>query len=259
MAWALQIAKTQLSDSSARHVLLCLGNYASSDGRGAYPSANTLSEDTGLSERTVRYKLDLLEQGGFIIRGNQALAAVYIERHDRRPVVYDLPLSRGANAAPRSKRGANDGTGCNQQQSGVHNSTDRGAESAPNTSPNHHVTEEQLQDEISDQIADQDRKALEAPDDRQRFAMFATWSPSEKPLADQLAIARLSADVITTALLETFIGFYVARTAIVNNSAGWCFELVKWVKRERTKAAGNAAQADQYDDDDTDWVPGGSK
>ena len=119
MSWALQIAKTELSDPTARHVLLCLGNYASADGRGAYPSANTLAEDTGLSERTIRYKLDALEAGGFIVRGNQALAAVYIERHDRRPVVYDLQLVRGANAAPRSKRGANDGTGCSSQQNGV--------------------------------------------------------------------------------------------------------------------------------------------
>jgi hypothetical protein len=256
MAWALQIAKTELSDSSARHVLLCLGNYASSDGRGAYPSANTLSEDTGLSERTVRYKLDLLEQGGFIVRGNQALAAVYIERHDRRPVVYDLPLTRGANTAPRSKRGANDDTGCNQQQSGVQNSTDRGAESAPNTSLNHQLTEQQLQDAISGQIAEQEREALEPQDDRQRFAMFATWTPSDKPLADQLAIARLSADVITEQLLEAFIGFYVARSAIVNTSAGWCFELVKWVKRDKTKAAGSAAQAEQFDDDGTAWMKG---
>src|SRR5690606_6984357 len=113
MAWALQIAKTELTDPTARHVLLCLANYAGVDGRGCFPAAAKLGENTGLSERTIRYKLDDLEAGGFIVRGNQALAAVYIERHDRRPVVYDLQLLRGASAAPGSKRGANDVTGCN--------------------------------------------------------------------------------------------------------------------------------------------------
>ena len=60
MSWAL--SQRDLKDSSARHVLLCLANYAGTDGRGAFPSAHTLSADTGLSERTVRYKLDDLEK-----------------------------------------------------------------------------------------------------------------------------------------------------------------------------------------------------
>lgn len=254
MAWALQIAKTQLSDSSARHVLLCLGNYASSDGRGAYPSANTLSEDTGLSERTVRYKLDVLEKAGFIVRGNQALAAVYIERHDRRPVVYDLQLGRGANAAPRSKRGADDGTGCNQQQSGVQNSTDRGAESAPNTSLNHQVTEEQQQREILNAVGEQDQAALQGVDDRQRFPMFAAWEPSSKALADQLFIAGLPAEAVTDEAKKAFKGFYVAKNSSFNNSAGWCFELVKWIKRQRVQAA---AQPADFTEESANWASKG--
>lgn len=256
MAWALQIAKTQLSDSSARHVLLCLGNYASSDGRGAYPSANTLSEDTGLSERTVRYKLDLLEEGGFIVRGNQALAAVYIERHDRRPVVYDLQLGRGANAAPRSKRGADDDTGCNLQHNGVQNSTDRGAESAPNTSLNHQVTEEQQQREILGAVLEQDLEALQATDDRQRFAMFAGWEPSAKALSAQLQIAALPADAATAKLIASFKGFYLARPATVDSNGGWAYRLASWIKRDRTTSAGTTSTVDSTDDDDTSWMDG---
>ena len=61
MSWALSLPVQTLKDSSARHVLLCLANYASSNGVGAFPSAKTLTDDTGLSERTVRIKLDLLE------------------------------------------------------------------------------------------------------------------------------------------------------------------------------------------------------
>jgi hypothetical protein len=261
MSWALQIPTTTLSDSSARHVLLCLANYAGTDGRGAFPSAGTLSDDTGLSERTVRAKLELLRESGLIVQGNQALAAVYIERHDRRPVVYDLPLKRGANPAPRSERGADNRTGCNPQQSGVQISAERGAKSAPNTSLNHQLTEEQQQREISDGVAEQDRQALDAQDDRQRFAMFASWQPAAKPLADQLTIAGLPTASVTDDLLSGFKGFYVARQSTVYNAAGWCFQLVKWIKNQRTKAAGtsSAASTDDFDDDSTEWMPGVSK
>ena len=259
MSWALSLPIQSLKDPSARHVLLCLANYAGSNGAGAFPSASTLAQDTGLSERTVRYKLNDLEKSGLIQKGNQAIAAVHIDRHDRRPVVYDLQLLRGANSAPRTKRGADDATGCNSQQNGVQPTTERGAATAPNTSINHQVTEEQ-QREISEVIAEQDRQAL-AADDRQRFAMFATWAPSDKALADQLAIAGLPDDAVTDELLAGFKGFFVAKPSTVDSAAGWCFRLVAWVKRERVKAAGSASPAasDEYDDENTEWMNGGAK
>ncbi|RON39711.1 helix-turn-helix domain-containing protein [Pseudomonas brassicacearum] len=259
MSWALSLPTQSLKDSSARHVLLCLANYAGSNGAGAFPSASTLAQDTGLSERTVRYKLDALESSGLIQKGNQAIAAVHIDRHDRRPVVYDLQLLRGANPAPRTKRGADDATGCNSQQNGVQPGTERGAEAAPNTSINHQGTEQQQRQPIADVIAEQDQAAIDALDDRQRFAMFAAWTPNEKALADQLAIARLSAEVITDQLLETFMGFYVARPASVQSAAGWCFELVRWAKRDKTRTAGAAAQTDEFDDTNIEWMKGGAK
>ncbi|WP_030130835.1 helix-turn-helix domain-containing protein [Pseudomonas sp. QTF5] len=239
MTWALALPKASLENPAARHVLLCLANYAGSDGRGAFPSALTLSSDTGLSERTVRSKLDELEALGLIKEGNQAIAAAYIDRRDRRPTVYDLQLSRGANAAPRIKRGANDSTGCSSEQNGVHLTTERGAAAAPNTSLNHQVTEEQ-QREIAEVIAEQDRKALELVDARQRFAMFATWEPAENALADQLAIAGLPADSVTSERIAGFKGFYVAKPSTVESAGGWCFRLMSWIKRERVLAAGNA-------------------
>ena len=233
MSWALSLPIRSLKDSSARHVLLCLANYAGSSGAGAFPSAKTLTDDTGLSERTVRIKLDLLEELGFIVRGNQALAAVYIDRHDRRPVVYDLMIKRGAVVAPRE-----DVTGCSLGQNGVQPTTERGAATAPNTSINHQRTEQQQPHAIADVIAEQDQAAIDALDERQRFAMFATWIPNEKALSDQLAIARLPAEAVTEQLVESFLGFYVARPASVHSAAGWCFELVKWVKRDKTTTAG---------------------
>lgn len=228
MSWALSLPVQTLKDSSARHVLLCLANYAGSNGAGAFPSAKTLTDDTGLSERTIRIKLDLLEEVGLIVRGNQALAAVYIDRHDRRPVVYDLMIKRGAVAAPRE-----DASGCSLGQDGVQPTTERGAATAPNTSINHQLTEKQQQREISEVVAEQDRQALEPQDDRQRFAMFAEFVPSANALEAQLKIAGLPEDCATEDMIARFKGFFVAKTSVVDSAAGWCFKLAGWIKRER--------------------------
>lgn len=135
MTWAL--TQKTITDASTRHVLLCLANYAGADGRGAFPSVETLCADTGLSERTIRYKLDALEEKGVIVRGSQAIAAAYIGRADKRPTVYDIVMRRGADAAPRDERGAHeDTTGCKSQQNGVQTTTERGAAVAPNPSTN---------------------------------------------------------------------------------------------------------------------------
>ena len=219
MSWALSLPTETLKDSSARHVLLCLANYAGSNGAGAFPSASTLAQDTGLSERTVRYKLDDLEKSGLIQKGNQAIAAVHIDRHDRRPVVYDLQLSRGA-------------------------------ESAPNPSLNHQVTEEQLQRELTDEIARQEQEAAECIPLDQRFAMFALWVPDAKSLSDQIAIAGLPDDSVPDAAVRKFKGFFVAKPNKFDSGAGWCYRLVQWVKRERVQAAG---QGKEPDFDDTSW------
>lgn len=255
MAWALQIPRTTLSDSSARHVLLCLANYAGTDGRGAFPSATTLSEDTGLSERTVRSKLELLRASELIVPGNQALAAVYIERHDRRPVVYDLPIKRGAIPAPRTERGADDGTGCKPQQSGVQNSTERGAKFAPNPSLNHQLTEQQQPREISDVIADQDKQAQESTDDRQRFAMFADWAPDSRYLIAQAQIAGVKPTDIPDALIKGFMGWFVAKPNTVDTAAGWCHRLVVWFVKER--AGGTLPAADEEPAATVGWASKG--
>lgn len=130
MAWAL--TQQIVTEPTARHVLLCLANYAGEDGRGAFPAVSTLSKLTGLSERTVQYKLAALEEARVIRRGNQAVAAAYIDRNDRRPTVYDLDL-RGAADAPRAERGATD------DANGVQLATERGARVAPDPSLNHPV------------------------------------------------------------------------------------------------------------------------
>ena len=255
MTWAMEIPTSSLDNPAARHVLLCMANYAGPEGRGAFPSAATISKQTGLSERTVRLKLDELEKGGWIAEGNQAIAAAYIDRRDRRPVVYDLQLKRGANAAPRKERGADDRTGCTSQPNGVQEKAERGAAAAPNTPLNHQGTEEQQQRELSDLIEEQDRLVIDSMDDRQRFAMFAAWEPDPKGMADQLAIAGLPAESATEDAQRTFKGFFVARSAVVNSAAGWCFEFVKWIKRHRVQAA--ATSADEGSESHGDWAAKG--
>jgi len=247
MSWALS-RRDLGKDSSARHVLLCLANYAAADGRGAFPSAKTLTEDTGLSERTVRSKLDLLEGQGLIVRGNQALAAVYIDRHDRRPVVYDLMLKRGAADAPREE-----GTGCSQQQNGVQPTTERGAAIAPNTSLNHQLTEQQQPHEISDVIAEQDMAAAAGLDGsaegRRRFAMFGDWAFNDAALKAQIKIMGITTP-LTRETFGSFMGFHIAKPDICDTDAGWHHRLAKWIKRQATESAST-------EEGSTDWAAKG--
>lgn len=144
MAWAIE--QQDVADAPARHVLLCLANYADARGDSAFPSAGTLARDTGLSERTIRSKLDLLRELGVIVPGNQRVVAAYIDRLDKRPVCYKLNLSRGAGAACRSPSGVQDvPSGVHLAQSGVQLTQERGAAlaergagAAPNPSFNRH-------------------------------------------------------------------------------------------------------------------------
>ena len=127
MAWAIE--QQLVTDAPTRHVLLCLANYADKVGMGAFPSAATLAKETGLSERTVRQRLEKLQATGIIKRGNQAIAAAYIKREDRRPVVYDLCINGVQPVHPGS-------TGCSSRANGVQLTRERGAGAAPKPSFN---------------------------------------------------------------------------------------------------------------------------
>ncbi|GAA2411614.1 helix-turn-helix domain-containing protein [Nonomuraea africana] len=173
ISWALNLAPIPKDgggkpNSACAFVLVGLANNADSTGRDAFPSVNTLVRYTRLSERTVRTALDRLAEEGVIREGDQAIVAAKIKRGDRRPQVWDLSMelirddldaddleslertfpgitaryatvrpaetSRGAAVAPRAKRGANDGTGCNQRSNGVQPAHERGAVVAPDPS-----------------------------------------------------------------------------------------------------------------------------
>jgi len=255
MTWAL--TQQVVTDPSARHVLLCLANYADKDGKAAFPSATSLSDDTGLAVRTVRYKLEQLQQAGVIRPGNQAIAAAYIDRGDRRPVVYDLSMERGAADAPRPQRRANraprnaergandDSTGCNSQQNGVQMTTERGAPVAPNPSLNH-------QGSVND-----------PREERAPFALDLEWQPDPK----RLKAVAFAAGVSVEACHEALGLFVTHREAegLAKTSAEWHADLVKWAKRDQAHGAGKVSQlrpsSSAPTDDDfagTGWLRGQS-
>ena len=236
MTWALAIPKASLENPAARHVLLCLANYAGSDGRGAFPSAGTLSLDTGLSERTVRLKLDELSVGGWIVEGNQAIAAAYIDRRDRRPVVYDLQLKRGASTAPRPERGAGNRTGCSSQQNGVQENAERGAAAAPNTLTNHST------------------HSLRAP-----FEMSLDWTPDRDQLKAYSLRAGLTLDHFTVDAMSGFVLHHDAK-GLARTEKQWLAALVNWVKTDLARTARavtprpGGGKSGSFDDEDTTWI-----
>lgn len=231
MTWALE--QRLVTDPTARHVLLCLANYADKNGRGAFPSVASLADDTGLSARTVQAKLRVLEEQGIVIEGNRAVAAAYINRRDRVPTCYDIIMSRGEAAAPRTdERGESTApretpTGCSSQQNGVNLTTERGEGAAPNPSLNHQGTEEQLQREA------------DSADDRLRFPMTEDWQPNAEDLAAQTRLMGIPVEAITPEVVGCFKAHYLALPDTAHTSKRWANELAKWIKRERAFAAGS--------------------
>lgn len=267
MSWAMQMPKSTLGDASARHVLLCLANYAGQDGRGAFPSAEQLAEDTGLSERTIRYKLDLLEEMGLITRGNQAIAAAYIGRKDRITNVYDLQLKRGAAAAP------GEGTGCSSQQHGVQTTTARGAAAAPNTSGNQEQNQEQGREGAASTSGEAGSNDPETAPDQPRSRTKGYSVADMQALADTAGIAiapdvaqdylahrrgikaPLNATIWKTTLVElaklAAHGITADQALAEAMAAGWRGLKSEWLVNRLKRQQGPGAGPN---DDDTSWA-----
>jgi hypothetical protein len=73
-------------------VLLGLANHADRNGRGSYPSQETLADYARKSPRQAKRDLDDLQERGLIRPGDQRF--VLHVRPDRRPIVWDLALER---------------------------------------------------------------------------------------------------------------------------------------------------------------------
>ena len=71
LSWAF---KCHVGNASAKAVLVYLADRADDDGSAAYPKIETIVNVTELSERTVRSSLKLLQERGFIRRGDQRYA-----------------------------------------------------------------------------------------------------------------------------------------------------------------------------------------
>ena len=241
MSWAMSLDLEALSDPAARHVLMVLANYAGEDGKAAFPSRETIRQHTGLSIRTINYKLNLLKENGFIAEGNQAIAAAYISHADRRPTVYDLLLKRGATVAPRStERGAiDDTTGCNLQHNGVQRTTQRGAPVAPNTSFNHQVT-----------IKEEEQAQSTLP-----FSMNLDWQPDMQKLKPRAVMSGLKIEAFTAEVIGEFKIHYEASSRSATN-AQWLASLISWVKRNHAWSAKSKAErtSTESDPNDISWV-----
>lgn len=108
MSWAAGLPLSRVN-GGARAVLMLLAEKADSDGRGAYPTVETLARTLDVSPRSVKRYLAELRDCGLIVAGEQACVA-HILPH-RRPNVWDLPnLSTGETPAvtPRGVKGVTD-------------------------------------------------------------------------------------------------------------------------------------------------------
>src|SRR5687767_9938268 len=91
-----------VGDAVAKLVLIALANHAKADGTAAWPSQAVIAEYAEVTVRTVRTKLEYLQDRGLIEPGDAQI--VDHIRADRRPQVWDLrmlpreeaPSGRGA-------------------------------------------------------------------------------------------------------------------------------------------------------------------
>jgi hypothetical protein len=103
--WAIA---QRVGDPCRKLILLGLANVASKTGEHSFPLVATLADEAECSSRTVHRHLRLLEESGLIARGDQR----FVEhlRRDRRPIVWDLSMSRGDNLTCREgSRGDTEG------------------------------------------------------------------------------------------------------------------------------------------------------
>lgn len=93
LSWAF---RCHVGNASAKAVLVYLADRASDDGTAAFPKIETIVNVTELSERTVRSGLKLLQERGFIRRGDQRYARLGKGGRTRLPqycqIVWDLAV-----------------------------------------------------------------------------------------------------------------------------------------------------------------------
>lgn len=89
MTWALN---ADVGDSTRKLVLIGYANHAHKDGRNSWASKETIAEYVNCSAKTVRRHVAALIAEGWIREGDQDQVAHL--RADRRPIVYDLAMTK---------------------------------------------------------------------------------------------------------------------------------------------------------------------
>ena len=96
LTWVIYEVASDIKYSDFR-VLLILADMADQQGRGAYPSRNTIGRLAGCSVRTVSYALKNLEASGLISRGDQRIVS---NLGGYKPTVWNLNMGSSAKTAP---------------------------------------------------------------------------------------------------------------------------------------------------------------
>jgi hypothetical protein len=142
ISWALNTAdipSDRRDASTLAIVLVGLANHADPEGRYAFPSIAKLARYTRLSERSVQNSLRTLQSLNLITPSDRGIVAAYIKRADRRPNGWDLVIHKPIHSNPDEVQRLHpaDQHGVQTRHHGVHTTTSRGADTAPEPSFNH--------------------------------------------------------------------------------------------------------------------------
>lgn len=207
MTWALD--QDVVSEPKCRFVLLCLANYAGPDGKAAFPSIKSLCLHTGLSESTVRRKLQDLEDSKVIRKGNPAIAAAYIKRGDKLPNVYDIDISRGV------KKTNSESTGCQIDPERGVKIEERGVSSDTQS--------------VLNPLQENQKKASSSgsrlPDDWYLPREWFNWAVKERPELD------------INAQGEMFRDYWHAQAGAKGRKADWQATWRNWIRNARAPRA----------------------
>lgn len=253
-SWALH--QQLITDPGARAVLFGLANHANHEGRHAFPSISLLCRYTGLGRRSVIGKLKLLVDSGIIRKGNQRVAAAIIDRSDRRPVVYDLCMhlgteaavvgdedtpndsqQQGADSSPREdeKRGADIAP---REPNGVQNTALRGAGSAPEPSLTKPYSLSGVRESnIFEQAAQSDDDGMPVAGKSHQFPMSLDWVPNPEMFAAQCLRACLPTDTqYAPHQLAKFTAHFADQPHRRHGESAWIAKLVDWVRNDTRRA-----------------------
>lgn len=103
-SWRQAIAKAKL-ESSTKLVLFILANYMNEHGGGCYPTVETITEESGLSDRTVRTHLHKARDAGFIevrkhgFSGQEWANNEYHARYPEHMVTQDIDENQSKKGA----------------------------------------------------------------------------------------------------------------------------------------------------------------